>query len=307
MPALGVFFLAVLEEVAEREVHLFLRELAVGVLLSPAVSVGTAAARTVVAARLVVLLETLARLLVARGALRGLLVSGAEISRVEDTIRRICNAYGIRQSHIFSIASCIIVTLETKERKWITQTRRILSYGTDMWKLDRLNDLSRRICAMQPSFAVIDQEYEKILKGPTYSPAVQCGIYAMTAGAFAIFFGGNLWDGFASLFVGALIRVTLYALSAIKLKAIFSNILCSLISGMACILVCYLGIGQHVEMIMIGNIMLLIPGVLMTNSFRDFISGDMISGLLHFSEAMITAVCVAAGFILSKILLGGML
>ena len=30
-----------------------------------------------------------------------LLVSGAEISRVEDTIRRICNAYGIRQSHIF--------------------------------------------------------------------------------------------------------------------------------------------------------------------------------------------------------------
>lgn len=146
-----------------------------------------------------------------------LLVSGAEISRVEDTIRRICNAYGIRQSHIFSIASCIIVTLETKDRKWITQTRRILSYGTDMWKLDRLNDLSRRICATQPSFEVIDREYEKILKGPTYSPAVQCGIYAMTAGAFAIFFGGNLWDGFASLFVGALIRVTLYALSAIKL------------------------------------------------------------------------------------------
>lgn len=68
------------------------------------------------------------------------------------------------------------------------------------------------------SFAVIDQQYEKILKGPTYSPAVQCGIYAMTAGAFAIFFGGNLWDGFASLFVGALIRVTLYALSAIKLR-----------------------------------------------------------------------------------------
>ena len=58
---------------------------------------------------------------------------------------------------------------------------------------------------------------------------------------------------------------------------------------------------------MIGNIMLLIPGVLMTNSFRDFISGDMITGLLHFAEAMITAVCVAAGFILSKLLLGGIL
>ena len=119
-----------------------------------------------------------------------LLVSGAEISRVEDTIRRICDAYGILQSHIFSIASCIIVTLETQDREWITQTRRILSYGTDMWKLDRLNDLSRRICATRPSFDVIDQEYEKILKGPAYSPAMQCAVYAMTAGAFAIFFGG---------------------------------------------------------------------------------------------------------------------
>ena len=81
-----------------------------------------------------------------------LLMSGAEISRVEDTIRRICAAYGIRQSHIFSIASCIIVTLETKDHKWITQTRRILSYGTDMWKLDRLNNLSRLICSTKPVF-----------------------------------------------------------------------------------------------------------------------------------------------------------
>ena len=93
----------------------------------------------------------------------------------------------------------------------------------------------------------------------------------------------------------------------VRMKPIFSNILCSMISGMVCILTHYIGLGHHVEMIMIGNIMLLIPGVLMTNSFRDFISGDMISGLLHFSEAIITAICIAAGFIFSKILLGGIL
>ena len=199
-----------------------------------------------------------------------LLMSGAEISRVEDTIRRICATYDIRQSHIFSIASCIIVTLETKDHKWITQTRRILSYGTDMWKLDRLNNLSRLICSTKPPLERINREYALILNGPVYPPVVQCLIYAMTAGAFAIFFGGNLLDGFSAMFVGALIRITLYAFTAIKMKAIFSNILCSMISGMVCILTHYIGLGHHVEMIMIGNIMLLIPGVLMTNSFRDF-------------------------------------
>lgn len=236
-----------------------------------------------------------------------LLISGAEISRVEDTIQRICRAYGIKESHIFSIASCIIVTLETPDGEWITQTRRILGYGTDMYRLDRLNNLSRTICATLPSYETVMAEYEKIIHSPEYSPVVQCAICAMIAAAFTVFFGGTLQDGFAALFVGVVLKVTLYALSALKMKAIFSNIICSLISGLACIAVCYAGLGTHVDMIMIGNIMLLIPGVLLTNSFRDFISGDMITGLLHFSEAIITAVCVAVGFVLAMILMGGIL
>lgn len=236
-----------------------------------------------------------------------LLISGAEISRVEDTIKRICSAYGVKESHIFSIASCIIVTLETSDGQWITQTRRILSYGTDMYRLDRLNNLSRKICATLPSCKEVNAEYEEIVQGPVYSPALQCAVCAMIAAAFTVFFGGTLQDGFAALFVGVILKLTLYGLQAMKMKAIFSNIICSLISGLACIFVCFAGLGQHVEMIMIGNIMLLIPGVLLTNSFRDFISGDMITGLLHFSEAMITAICVAVGFILAKILLGGII
>ena len=92
-----------------------------------------------------------------------------------------------------------------------------------------------------------------------------------------------------------------------KMKQIFSNIIYSILSGLLCIFVCFAGLGRHLDTIMIGNIMLLIPGVLLTNSFRDFISGDMISGLLHFSEAIITAVCVAGGFIIAIILTGGSL
>lgn len=236
-----------------------------------------------------------------------LLISGAEISRVEDTIQRICTAYGVKKSHIFSIASSIIVTLETEEGKYLTQTRRIHSYGTNMWRLDRLNNLSRKICATRPAFKEINEEFEHLREGPAYSLKVQCATYAMIGAAFTVFFGGNFRDGFAALFVGALMRLQLHVFSSMNMKSIFSNVICSLLSGMACILLCFLGIGQNVEMIMIGNIMLLIPGVLMTNSFRDFISGDMITGLLHFTEAMIIAICVAVGFIFSKILLGGIL
>lgn len=236
-----------------------------------------------------------------------LLINGAEISRVEDTISRICRAYGVRQSHIFSIASCIIVTLETEDGQWLTQTRRILNYGTNLYRLDRLNNLSRKICAGLPSWEEIQKEYEAIITSREYSPAVQCAVCAMVACAFTIFFGGTLQDGFAALFVGVLLKLTLYGLQAMKMKAIFSNIICSILSGLGCIFVCAIGLGKHVDVIMIGNIMLLIPGVLLTNSFRDFISGDMITGLLHFSEAIITAICVAGGFLIAIVLTGGTL
>ncbi|MEG1576081.1 MAG: threonine/serine exporter family protein [Clostridium sp.] len=236
-----------------------------------------------------------------------LLINGAEINRVEDTIDRICTAYHIRQRHIFCIASCIIVSLETTDDKWITQMRRIANYGTNMHKLDRLNNLSRTMCQNLLSWEEFHEEFTSIINEEEYSFRIQLAISSIAAAAFTIFFGGDLWDGFTSLFMGALLTLTLHGMQMLKIKKFFSNIICSVISGLACICACNLGLGHHLDTIMIGNIMLLIPGVLLTNSFRDLINGDTITGLLHFSEAMITAICVAGGFIIAIILTGGRL
>ena len=46
----------------------------------------------------------------------------------------------------------------------------------------------------------------------------------------------------------------------------------------------------------IGNIMLVIPGMQLTNSLRDMINGDTVSGVLNLSEAILKAVSVALGF-----------
>ena len=236
-----------------------------------------------------------------------LLINGGESSRVEDTIGRICSAYEMLQTHTFCIASCIIVSVQTADGEWLTQTRRILNYGTNMHKLDRLNDLSRTICRTPMSYEEILQKYNDIVTEKVYPFSVQLLIAAMIAASFTIFFGGKFPDAFAALFIGAFLKLTLNGLQALKMKPIFYNIICSIASGLACIFSVNVGIGKNLDAIMIGNIMLLIPGVLLTNSFRDFISGDMITGILHFSEAIITAICVAGGFIIAIILTGGRL
>ena len=50
--------------------------------------------------------------------------------------------------------------------------------------------------------------------------------------------------------------------------------------------------------------MLLIPGIPFTNSIRDMLSGDTMSGLLRMCECLLRTVAVAAGFVGVMTLLG---
>ena len=79
-----------------------------------------------------------------------MLVSGAGVSRVEDTISRICKAYGAKEANVFSITSSIVTTIEDEKGEILTQTKRIRSYKTDFTKLDELNQLSRYMCKQLP-------------------------------------------------------------------------------------------------------------------------------------------------------------
>lgn len=78
-----------------------------------------------------------------------LLISGAEVGRVEDTIRRICMAYGAERVDVFSITSSIVTTMYGNFGI-CTQTRRVRGMANDLGKLDDLNQLSRYICAHRP-------------------------------------------------------------------------------------------------------------------------------------------------------------
>lgn len=234
-----------------------------------------------------------------------LLKNGAEISRVEDTVSRICLAYGARQQHVFCVASCLIVTVEDADGAWRTQSRRIREFLTDMDKLDRINNLSREICGRELSQEEMEERYREIIGRPGYSVAARCVIFAMVAAAFTLFFGGNFKDAAAAAPVGAVLNLITWVLFKLHINQVFASTLSALFCGTLAIFMCRLGLGENLDKIFIGNIMLLIPGVLLTNSFRDLISGDMLTGLMHFSEAIITAIAVAAGFALAMIIWGG--
>ncbi len=76
-----------------------------------------------------------------------LLDCGAEISRVEDTLRRVGQAYGAARTDIFAIPSLLILNLTMPDGEAFSESRRIRSNGsTDFYRMEKLNALSRRCC-----------------------------------------------------------------------------------------------------------------------------------------------------------------
>lgn len=134
-----------------------------------------------------------------------LLLCGAEINRVEDTMTRLGRAYGAKKIDIFAITSDIVLTILFEDGVELTQTRRINKASSfDFVKLERLNALSRRICTEPVSAAEFRAELKKIDREKPKVQTLYLGS-VVTALSFTLFFGGSWADSILAAFVGAMV------------------------------------------------------------------------------------------------------
>ena len=225
---------------------------------------------------------------------KAMLVSGAEVYRIEDTMTRLLTAYGAEKGEVVAVPSFITITASFDGDE-ITTFRRVTTLNTDLELLDRLNALSRRICAEKPDTQEILKLTEKALNGPVYGHLMRCAAYFLACFAFTLLFTGGLMDAFVSGVIGICIYLLTRLINKIGGNKVFVNILCGAFASFAAIMLVRLGIGIDADKIIIGAVMVLVPGVELLNGIRDFISGDIQAGLMHISEALFLAVAISVG------------
>ncbi len=232
--------------------------------------------------------------------------SGAEIYRVEESAMRICKAYGMGRADIFATTSNIIISVESNDGVIKTHTRRIGQIGTNIEKVHALNNLVRKLCSEQPELTQIVDEIKRIKETPTYKPFVIFIFYAIVAGSFYLFFGGrNAIEFVISLFIGLLVGIIGNFFAKLNANKLLIRFISSLFACSVAIICKNTGIISNIDHIIIGNIMTLIPGVGLTNSLRDLFAGDSISGVLRLIEAVLLALAIACGYIISVFIFGG--
>ena len=69
----------------------------------------------------------------------------------------------------------------------------------------------------------------------------------------------------------------------------FRTLICSAVAAGMALLLVRAGLGQSQEYITIGTLMVLVPGMALTNAMREIMAGDIISGLTRTAEVLLVA------------------
>lgn len=230
--------------------------------------------------------------------------SGAEIYRAEDTLRRIAAAYGAVKCEVFIITSSIVLTIELPGQHPRTQTRRIRrAVENDFTKLENLNELSREVCADPIPTRQLEEKTASLVSTRARRRFLLLG-YVLGAFAFTFFFGGSLSDALTAGLVGVFIFWMMVYVGPFCMNGVVSEFVASFFSGLIIVLLCRAFPSLNMSHIMIGDIMVLIPGVAFTNSLRDVLLGDTLSGIVRFVEALLLAVVLTVGFLAAILLVG---
>lgn len=224
-----------------------------------------------------------------------MLENGGETYRVEETMLRISKGLGLINADGYATPTILMLSCKDENGNNISCAKRIVSRTFNLGKIEKINQLSRNIEKNHWDAQNVLTELENIKTMPCYSKRTKIILAALSAGAFTLVFGGDFRDAAAALLVGTVIKIIITFLSAFRVADFFVDIVGGAAAALIALTVYKLGLVQHYDKIIIGGIMLLVPGLAITNAIRDTINGDLVSGISRAVEAFIIAVAIAVG------------
>ncbi len=226
-----------------------------------------------------------------------LLENGAEISRVDETMRRIAGHYGVDDESFFVLSNGIMATA-----RGFARTKFIPIKGTSLDKVVAVNQLSREVSEGKCDLGQLESQL-KAIRAMRPKPAwEQIAASAFGSAAFCIIFGGGFADSIAAFVAGLVLWVYMLFVGYQHLSRIAGTITGGLLATLLCGVMYKLGLGTHLSNMIIGAIIPLIPGVPFTNGIRDLAHEDYIAGITRLLDALLTFFCISMGVALAFML-----
>ncbi len=229
-----------------------------------------------------------------------LLQNGAEIYRVEETMTRIAQHFGVPSSHFFVLSNGIFTTASSRKAERPRSYANVEFIPIKQIQFDKVaavSQLSYDICAGRCTLEQARERLDAIKALPPKPAWEQILAAGVGAGGFCAVFGGGWMDCAAAAVVGVLLYGFILLFNGQHLSKILRGICDATIATLLSVCFWKIGFGQSLSNIIIGVMMLLIPGVAFVNGVRDLADSDYIAGLTRMTDAMLGFFCLSIGVI----------
>ena len=220
-----------------------------------------------------------------------LLMNGGEIYRVEETINHILEAWQIENYDVYVLSNGLFASANETEDDACSIIRHVVNPQVHLARIAELNQLSREICKTGMSVEDAKACLASIKKRPSHSLIETIIVSGIGTGCFTYIFGGSWLDSAISFIIGICLGYFLYKNHATKfIKSIFGGFIAAMLASVFSMI-----IAIHIDKVIIGDIMTLVPGIAFTTGVRDLFHEDYLSGAIHILDAILTGICIAVG------------
>lgn len=220
--------------------------------------------------------------------------SGAETFRVEDTMFRILKTSKLQNVDVYAATTGVMATLSNPETEPISAVMRISRRAYNLSRITEVNQISRDLCDGVITIEAAYEELVQIKKHQIYSRMVTAAATIVSTAGFAGIFGGLLLDCIIAALNG-LIIVLIERFLGNKIASSFMTDAVKSFFLAVFTMLCASFLNVHQDIIIIGSIMPLVPGIPITNAIRDTLQGDYMSGTARAVEAFVISIGITIG------------
>jgi len=231
-----------------------------------------------------------------------MLKSGAEVYRAEETVERICRSCGFPYAQCFITTTGIFASLgdNVQGTEVHTVLKRIKGLSTDLEKVSRINTFVRTFVAQSSHGAEeIDASREELEQIDATTKGFNMPIRLLAMVAIAVFFtmmnGGSLIDGALSIGVAIITYLFSLVVEWLRINRFIVVFASCFVAAALSLLVFNLGPCSSLSAMIMGSVIIFLPGVAIANAARDLLSGDMLAGVARATESVLVAIAIAGG------------
>lgn len=222
------------------------------------------------------------------------LKNGGETNRVERLGMLICESQGFKYASIYVTPTLLIVGDDREHG--VTFMKSIKDRSINLMRLALVNAFVMNLVKDK------DIDFDKAIvllrrldKMESYGYWTKIFAVGCSAAAFVYLFDITMMEGLITFFIVTSAVVLNKYINAMSITPILGTIISCFYIGMGSLAVDYYGYVTSYHMIIIGAILPFLPGISITKSISDLVSGELISGSVRAVEAFLTALSIGIG------------